>query len=102
MKVFKTKVATRNAIYKLVSPLTKGFFADTAWENVNRVWKALEAEGVMVNINDARYQGPLGQTSKTWSFTAEVNGFTFYGQLVACFCGTVEDPTNRYDICFVI
>ncbi len=100
MKVFKTKSATRNAIYNIVSPLTKGFFTDTSWENVNRVWKALEAEGVTVDIIDAKYQGM--DVSKTWSFSASVNGFTFTGQLVACFCGTVEDPTNRYDICFII
>ena len=99
MKLFKTKSATRSAIYKTVSPLTKGFFNDTSWENVNRVWKALEAEGVVVSINDAKYQG---FESKTWSFTAEVNGFTFTGQLVACFCGTTENPTGRYDLCFII
>ena len=103
MKVFKTKVATRNAIYKLVAPLIKGFFRDDSWENVQRVWKVLEASGVTVNITEAKYDGTAGDLkSKTWNFSAECNGFHFNGSLLACFCGTVEDPTNRYDICFMI
>jgi hypothetical protein len=99
MKVFKTKAATRNAIYKIVSPLTKGIFRDESWQNVNAVWKALRNEGLTVDITDARSQG---FESKTWSFSASVNGFYFNGSLVACFCGTTDAPTSRYDICFQI
>lgn len=99
MKTFKTKTATRNAIYKIVTPLTRGFFKDNSWENVNRVWKALEAEGVVVSIESAKYDG---FNTKTWDFTAEVNGFTMNGRLVASFCGTVSDPTSTYDLCFII
>lgn len=99
MKPYKTKNSTRNAIYKIVNPLTKGFFKDNSWENVNRVWKALENEGVSITIESAKYDE---MKSKTWTFTAEANGFTMSGQLVACFCGTVEDPTGTYDICFII
>jgi hypothetical protein len=99
MKVFKTKSATRNAILKVASPLTKGFFRDNSWENVQRVWKALEDEGVSLHINDTKYDG---DKSKTWSFSAEANGFYFNGSLMACFCGTVTDPTDRYDICFLV
>ena len=57
MKLFKSKVATKNAIYKIVDPLTRGFFNDTAWENVNRVWKSLEADGVVVNMVNTRKPG---------------------------------------------
>lgn len=103
MKLFKTKVATRNAIYKLVSPLTRGFFSDNSWENVNKIWKALEAEGIKLNVFSAEYdKNACPPTFKRWMFTADVNGFYFNGTLVACFCGTVEDPTNRYDLCFII
>lgn len=99
MKQFKSKTATKNAIYKIVSPLTKGFFTDNSWESVNRIWKALGAEGVVVNIVKAEYKGFV---SKTWTFTADVNGFYFNGYLVASFCGTNEDPTKRYDLAFII
>ena len=103
MKPFKTKSATRSAIYKIVSPLTTGFFNDDAWQNVNKVWKALEAEGVSVCIESGKYSGmTLIPESKTWTFTAEVNGFTLPGYMVASFCGSVEDPTGRYDLCFII
>jgi hypothetical protein len=99
MKTYKTKNSTRNAIYKLVNPLTKGFFHDNSWENVNKVWKALEAEGVTVYITQADY---TLDKSKTWGFRLEVNGFSIPGHLVASFCGTVTDPTSTYDLCFII
>jgi hypothetical protein len=99
MKAFKTKAATKNAIYKIVAPFTKGFFEDTDWKFVRDVWKALEFHGVTTVVEAGKYDG---NKSKTWNFTAEVNGFTFNGYLVASFCGTVEDPTSRYDLCFII
>jgi hypothetical protein len=102
MKLYKSKTATKNAIYRIVTPLTKGIFKDDDWRNVSRIWKTLEDNGVSISINDAKYDGCFPPTSKRWHFTAEVNGFTFTGNLIACFCGIVQDPTNRYDICFVI
>lgn len=102
MKTYKTKTATRNAIIKTVHPLTTGFFKDNSWENVRKVWKSMEDNGVVVTVTDAKYDGVCPPTSKTWSFTAEVNGFYFNGNLTACFCGTVDDPTNRYDLCFLL
>jgi len=100
MKTFKTKTATRNAIYKIVSPLTAGFFTDSSWENVNRIWKALEAEGVSVEMLNAYYAPDMAW--KTWKFILDVNGYSLPGTLVASFCGTVADPTSRYDLCFII
>lgn len=102
MKLYKSKSATRNAIYREIHPLTTGIFKDEDWRNVSRIWKALDAMGVVTNITDAKYNGGFPPTSKQWNFTAEVNGFTFQGTLVACFCGSVKDPTDRYDICFII
>lgn len=99
MKPFKSKAATRNAIYKLVNPLTGGFFADNSWESVGRIWKSLKAEDISVCIDKAEYDG---FKNKTWWFHFTVNGFTFKGYLVASFCGTVTDPTSRYDLCFII
>jgi hypothetical protein len=99
MKLFKTATATKKAIYKIVAPITTGFFTDNSWESVNLIWKTLRNEGVELDITNAVYDG---QRSKTWEFTVKINGFEFTGRLVACFCGTIQDPTNRYDLCFVI
>ena len=99
MKQFKTKSATRNAIYKIVTPLTKGFFSDDAWQAVNNVWTALALFDVDVEIVKAEYKG---FESKTWTFKLFVNGFEFSGYMVASFCGTTVDPTSRYDLCFII
>jgi len=102
IKIYKSKTATRSAIYRIVRPLTTGIFRDEDWRNVSRIWKALDAEGVTTNIIEAKYEGAFPPTAKRWNFTAEVNGFTFQGTLVACFCGSVQDPTDAYDICFII
>ena len=99
MKTFKTKAATKKAIYNLVAPLIKGFFRDTNWSGVRSIWTALEQEGVAVTVVNSKYRE---QESKTWTFTLGVNGFHFDGSLIACFCGTIADPTERYDICFLI
>jgi hypothetical protein len=99
MKPVKTRQALRNQIYKLIAPLTKGFFDDESWENVSRIWMALDAAGAQVTITKTQYQE---LNSKTWSFDLEAFGIKLSGQLVACFCGTIEKPTSRYDICFII
>lgn len=105
MKLYKSKTATRNAIYRFIHPLTTGIFRDEDWRFVNRIWKALDAEGVAINHVEAKYDGHQSDglpTTKRWNFTIQVNGFVFQGTLVACFCGTVQDPTGAYDICFII
>lgn len=99
MKPLRTKTATRNAIYKMVTPLTVGFFKDNSWGWIRQIWDRLESEGVTVTINDTKYDG---FKSKTWNFTLSVNGFSFNGYLVASFCGTNEDPTGRYDLSFIV
>jgi len=99
MKVVKTKAATKKAIYKIVAPFTKGIFEDIDWKFVHTVWRVLEINGVRTRVEAGKYDG---DKSKTWNFTATVNGFTFNGYLMASFCGTVSDPTSKYDLCFVI
>ena len=104
MKLYKSKTATRNAIYRFIHPLTTGIFRDEDWRNVSKIWKTLEAEGVEISIDEAKYDHGTDNmpVSKRWHFIALVNGFAFSGTLVACFCGTVQDPTGAYDICFII
>lgn len=105
MKLYKSKSATKNAIYRVIHPLTTGVFRDQDWRYVSRIWKTLDAEGVVTNITEAKYDGHDKDgipTTKRWNFELQVNGFKFQGTLVACFCGSVQDPTAAYDICFII
>jgi hypothetical protein len=103
MKPVKTKSALRNRIYKIVAPLTKGIFNDSDWSNVRAVFSALEQAGVSVTIERADYrQGETHPTCKNWDLTIEAFGMKLSGHLVASFCGTVSDPTCRYDICFIV
>lgn len=105
----KSKQSARNYIYRLVGDLTKGFFRDNSWENVNAIWNKLDSNGIQSNIMSADYfkdeRGePMG---KTWKFEVPFknnrgNDDALLGTLNAHFCGSVRDPSERYDISFVI
>ncbi len=102
MKPVKTKSALRGQIYKLVAPLTKGVYRDPGWECVFAVFDALIAAGATISIRDTMYRGDAHTASKTWTFDLTIFDFVLSGRLIATFCGTVQDPTDRYDICFII
>ena len=89
---------------------SKGFFTDSDWSGINRIWKDLDDEGIDYTINKSEYQKDSFSgmpTSKRWTFevnfTNERNKPTkLYGNVVASGAGTVEDPLTRYDIiCYV-
>jgi len=105
----KSKQSARNYIYRLVYDLTKGFFTDDAWQNVSAIWKKLDENNIDNHLTDAKYfRDEQGQPAgKTWKFEVPfINNkgklSTLYGTLTAHFAGSVQDPSERYDISFVI
>jgi len=105
----KSKQSARNFIYRVVGDLTKGFFKDESWEHIRAIWSALDLKGIENNISDAQYfKDEHGQPSgKMWKFEVPfVNNKgkqdMLYGTLTAHFAGSVKDPSERYDISFVI
>ena len=101
-------VAVRK-IYKGVGNLTKGFFRDTGWGNISKVWKKFDDMDLDWSITDSEYykndEGiPHG---KIWRFEIEfVNKRgrpdKIYGYLTASGAGSKEDPLDRYDMSLVI
>jgi len=105
----KSKQSARNYIYKLVGDMTKGIFRDDAWQNVSAIWNKMDENNIENNITKADYfkdeQGqPMG---KTWKFEVPFTNQkgrqdVLYGTLNAHFSGSVQDPSERYDISFII
>jgi len=105
----KSKQSSRNYIYRLVGDMTKGFFTDDSWENVNAIWKKLDEAGIENYLTDAKYyRNERGESAgKMWKFEVPfINNRgkedKLYGTLTASFAGSIQDPSERYDISFVI
>jgi len=105
----KSNQFARNYIYRLVGNLTKGFFRDNSWENVSAIWQRLDENGIENNIEETRYfQDEHGQPmGKIWKFEVPFTNNKgkeqiLHGTLTAHFAGSVKDPSDRYDISFII
>ena len=105
----KSKQAARNYIYRLVGDLTKGVFRDDSWENVQAIWSKLDGNNIENNIVHTEYfKDEQGQPyGKIWKFEVPfVNNKgrqdIMQGTLTAHFAGSVQDPSDRYDISFII
>ena len=105
----RSKQSARNYIYKVVGGLTQGFFVDEDWSNVRKIWAAMDTAGIENFLTDNYYKkdddGNL--QSKTWHFEVPFinnrgNEDKLTGTLNAHFAGSVQDPTERYDISFII
>ena len=105
----KSKQSARNFIYRIIGDLTKGFFRDEDWSNVNAIWKRLDEYNIENNLVGTEYfkdeRGELA--GKMFKFEVPfINNKgredVLHGTLTAHFSGTVQDPTSVYDISFVI
>lgn len=99
------KAKAARLVNNLMSPLTKGFFRDEDWSNVNKIWKALTQEGIDFTITKTEYlQDRNGiPNAKVWSFQIEFlnersKPTILYGVVTASGAGSVENPLDRYDL----
>lgn len=105
----RSKQSARNYVYKIVGNLTKGFFKDEDWSNIRKIWDALDANNIENELTNNYYlkddQGNL--QSKTWNFELPFinnkgNPDKLIGTLNAHFAGSVQDPTDKYDMSFIV
>ena len=108
----KSKQTAKNIIYRNVQTLIKGIFRDDDWRYVNRVFDRLRRLGlqVVVTVKNGGYfedRRTHKTAGKKYDFTlsyVNIQGktFKFDGQLICSFCGSVNDPTQAYDISLII
>jgi hypothetical protein len=104
----KSQVAKRY-VNKILGEHSKGIFSDQSWEGINKIWKALDDNGIVYTMTGAEYQkdNQSGMpVRKQWKFEVEFwnekgergRMVKLYGVVIASGAGTVEDPLSRYDI----
>jgi hypothetical protein len=101
----KSNQQARSFINTKIIPASPGFYSDTSWEGIKKIWEAMDASGIDWNITDNHYlhneKGiPWG---KEWRFEIKfINNrgkpTTLYGVVMASGAGPVNDPLARYDI----
>jgi hypothetical protein len=101
-----SKQSLKNKIYRVITPLTQGFFHDQSWENVRKVWDALTHMGLDWNTTDSQYLGDP-PSSKRWKFEIRfINNRnrpdTLYGTIIASGAGNTDDILGRYDLSVII
>lgn len=95
-------------LYKLIGRTTAGFFSDTAWQAVHKVFDLLKQAGVSYELTRTEYQKDAQGTpsSKTWwlevSFLNPAGkAQIIHSYIVAAGAGSVKDPLERYDLTVV-
>lgn len=107
LSTMKSKQGAKNYIRNYVDNVTKGKFRDEDWSNVKKVFDKIKQLGVNLNwyVENGGYS--LDGMSKTYKFDIDFENvynqeIKLSGQLICCFCGTVEDPKSAYDMIFQI
>ena len=86
----------------------KGFFNDQSWKPINGIIGDLQKGNIPIQIDDTKYYKHDGVPSgKIWYCSIPFinqNGRkdTIHINITAAGAGSVQDPTSRYDISFVI
>ena len=97
--------AAKRYVNKVLDLHSKGMFSDQSWEAINRVWKALDDNGIVYTMTGAEYQKDESgmPARKQWKFEVEFLNdkgrmSKLYGVMIASGAGTVEDVFSKYDI----
>lgn len=107
-----SKVSLIHKIYKVITPITQGFFRDESWQAVRKVWDKFNELGLNWGIIDNYYgrgsnDHTLPPQNKTWKFEIKFTNNKgkpdiIYGTLTAAGGGSVEEPLERYDLTVVM
>ena len=102
--IIKSAETAYSWIMKKIEPVSRGIKRDTAWQEIRRVEKAIQALGVEYEYgktDSSNYKIEGG--SKSWDAT--ISFVNIVGkkiildiQIIASACGTVDDPWGAYDI----
>jgi hypothetical protein len=95
----------RKVVRDYIQPFTRGVFSDTYWQPVTAMFNAMSKANINWVLQKTAYShGNEGETTgKDWKFEVyftNKNGrhTTLYGHIRAAWCGSVADPSERYDL----
>lgn len=98
-------IQARKTVNNIIAPLTKGLFSDQAWEPVNAIFKTLTNNNINWVLKSANYtHGNDGKSDgKIWKFEIYFSNNkgcfkTLYGIVRAAWAGSVQDPSDKYDL----
>ena len=103
----QTKRKYINRIYKLTSNYTSHKYHDNDWSNLHEFIDAIGEvpgiEDVNVSVDNGGYREHDGAQWKEYllDITTEL-GEVIKGTIKCHFCGTMEDPTDAYDMTLIL
>jgi hypothetical protein len=105
----KNNNMARKIVHRLIEPYTHDFYTDNDWSNIQKLFKILNDAGINYTMTDASYyhdehNRPMGKIWKLEIYFTNNNNkpTTLYGTLTAHGAGTIEDPTSKYDVTFIV
>lgn len=102
----RTRKEYKDAMQKVVNPLSRGFFHDTDWSGVWNIRDALKRAFPNVKFeigaDNGGYNNPSGSggvNTKTYNLSATTpEGFELSGRIKCFAAGTTDAPFDRYDM----
>lgn len=119
LKNIRTKHGAINYIYKKVNPYIKGFFRDSAWENVHKVFNTISNLGVEFvydtnkenggDYHVVKHSDEYSSKYKQWNLTISFENkygttFKITGRLIATDAndGYSKNDFDRYDLSLIL
>lgn len=95
----KTRKEYKDAMQKVVNPLSKGLFHDTDWSGVWKIRDALKSAFPDVKFEIGTDDGGYNKNTKTYNLVATTpEGFELSGRIKCFAAGTTDAPFDRYDM----
>lgn len=96
----KNRKAIISRIYDEIQHIIAGVHSDSYWVPVTQAKERLSEFGDLNLIKAEYYSKENFCSGKHWFFDYKINGFDFKIEFISYFCGTVQDPTSKYDLTF--
>lgn len=97
-----TKQTLKNRLYKISRDLLNGIHRDDAWQDLHRVFDNMRENNYDVILEDTKYYDTNGSKGKVYYFSIDNLEHKIQGHITCCFCGSVQDVMECYDMSMVL
>lgn len=108
----RSKASAKNLVYKTIDGLTRGFFKDDYWLQINKILETLSSKNIQCMVNKTEYYSDPDDPDssikgKRWLIEIPFRDNTgkdkkLKGMITADFGGSQIGETNIYDVTFVV